>query len=73
MEPSVPAVPPPMDTQLIEQLLGDVSLEPRDQPYPATTKLADGMVNGIDTTVMSMNFADRIMITISQNGRLGQW
>lgn len=41
--------------------------------YPAVTKQAAGLVNGICTDVKSILFADKIMITISQNGRLAQW
>lgn len=42
-------------------------------PFPAPTKQAAGEVNGVKTDVMSISFADKIMITITQNGRLAQW
>ncbi|KAL2404022.1 hypothetical protein ABEF95_002573 [Exophiala dermatitidis] len=42
-------------------------------PFPAPTKQVAGDVNGVKTDVMSMSFADKIMITITQNGRLSQW
>jgi proteasome assembly chaperone 3 len=42
-------------------------------PFPARTKTASGSVNSIPTEVMSMSFADKILITISQQGRLAQW
>ncbi|KAI9832522.1 MAG: hypothetical protein M1819_004311 [Sarea resinae] len=42
-------------------------------PFPAKTKQASGLVNGVQTDVMSLSFADKIMITISQDGRLAQW
>ena len=42
-------------------------------PYPAKTKQAAGLVNGVLTDVMSMFFADKIMVTITQEGRLAQW
>lgn len=41
--------------------------------FPAPTKQVAGEVNGVKTDVMHMSFADKIMITITQNGRLSQW
>jgi hypothetical protein len=49
--------------------LGDVEVT----SYPAPTKQAAGLVNGTITEVSSIYFADKIMITISQGGRLSQW
>ncbi|KAJ5173816.1 uncharacterized protein N7500_001747 [Penicillium coprophilum] len=42
-------------------------------PFPATTKQVVGLVNGTQTDVGIMNFSDKIMVTISQAGRLGHW
>ena len=42
-------------------------------PFPAATKQLAGLVNGIQTDVMTMNFSDKIMVTISQAGRLAHW
>jgi proteasome assembly chaperone 3 len=42
-------------------------------PFPAPTKQVAGEVNGVKTDVMHMSFADKIMITVTQNGRLSQW
>ncbi|KAJ9657332.1 hypothetical protein H2198_004343 [Neophaeococcomyces mojaviensis] len=42
-------------------------------PYPAKTVQASADVNGTPTTATSISFSDKIMITITQNGRLGQW
>ncbi|KAL4898576.1 hypothetical protein BDV59DRAFT_6406 [Aspergillus ambiguus] len=42
-------------------------------PFPAATKQAAGVVKGIQTDVMRISFSDRILITISQKGRLGHW
>lgn len=47
--------------------------ETREEPFPAPSKQASGTVNGIATEVCSVNFADKIMLTISQDGRLSQW
>jgi hypothetical protein len=41
--------------------------------FPAATKQAVGLVNGAQTDVTSVYFADKILITISQGGRLSQW
>lgn len=41
--------------------------------YPATTRQAAGVVDGIPTEVTSVMFADKIMVTITQEGRLAQW
>ncbi|KUI52653.1 Proteasome assembly chaperone 3 [Cytospora mali] len=45
----------------------------REEPFPAPSKQASGTVNGIATEVCSTNFEDKIMLTISQDGRLSQW
>jgi proteasome assembly chaperone 3 len=42
-------------------------------PFPAKTKEVAGLVNGVPTDLTSMYFADKILITISQGGRLAQW
>lgn len=42
-------------------------------PFPVSTKQVAGIVNGIQTDVMLMGFSDKIMITISQKGRLAHW
>ena len=41
--------------------------------YPAITKQAAGTVNGIPTDVTCVEFADKILVTITQGGRLAQW
>ena len=42
-------------------------------PYPAQTKQTVGEINGVVTDVMSISFSDKIMVTITQAGRLAQW
>ena len=44
-----------------------------DLPFPAATKRASGDVNGVHTEVTTIKFSDKILITISQKGRLGHW
>ncbi|KAF2203006.1 hypothetical protein GQ43DRAFT_367820 [Delitschia confertaspora ATCC 74209] len=42
-------------------------------PFPAATKTASANIAGIETAATTISFADKILITISQNGRLAQW
>lgn len=42
-------------------------------PYPANTKTETASIKGIETTATSVYFADKILITISQHGRLAHW
>ncbi|KAI9641191.1 hypothetical protein NHQ30_009991 [Ciborinia camelliae] len=42
-------------------------------PFPARSKTATGLVGGTQTDVSCMYFADRILVTLCQGGRLGQW
>jgi proteasome assembly chaperone 3 len=51
----------------------DDILSETNLPYPAQTKQAAGEINGIVTDVTSISFSDRIMVTITQAGRLAQW
>ena len=44
-----------------------------DVPYPAQTKQTAAQIDGVLTEVMTIFFSDRIMISISQEGRLAQW
>ncbi|KAL8895555.1 MAG: hypothetical protein Q9207_008123 [Kuettlingeria erythrocarpa] len=41
--------------------------------YPAPTKQAAGHIDGILTDVTCTSFSDKILITITQAGRLAQW
>lgn len=59
--------------QLDQILPTATSLEEGNLPFPAATRQAEGMVGDILTTVMSVSFADKILVTISQKGRLAQW
>ncbi|KAG0137448.1 hypothetical protein HOY82DRAFT_547493 [Tuber indicum] len=42
-------------------------------PFPASTKRATSVIDGISTESTVVYFADKIMITLSQDGRLAQW
>lgn len=43
------------------------------QPFPAASKSTSGLVANRLTTVTSMSFADKILITVTQGGRLAHW
>lgn len=49
-------------------LLTDTSL-----PYPAETKTATGVISGTPTTAILTSFSDKILLTLSQHGKLAQW
>ncbi|KAF2397199.1 hypothetical protein EJ06DRAFT_533378 [Trichodelitschia bisporula] len=42
-------------------------------PFPAQSKTANKTVASIPTTATAIFFTDKILITISQGGRLAQW
>ncbi|KAF2810765.1 uncharacterized protein BDZ99DRAFT_508258 [Mytilinidion resinicola] len=42
-------------------------------PYPARTKTASASINSIPTTATSIYFADKIVLTVTQAGRLAHW
>ncbi|CAA9963908.1 hypothetical protein PTMSG1_07267 [Pyrenophora teres f. maculata] len=42
-------------------------------PYPARSKTATVAIKNIETTATTVNFADKILITVTQNGRLAHW
>lgn len=44
-----------------------------ETPYPAATKTDATSIKGVETTATAMYFADKVMITITQNGRLAHW
>ncbi|KAF4469700.1 hypothetical protein FALBO_3390 [Fusarium albosuccineum] len=49
------------------------AVDVREDPFPSRSREASGLVNGVATEVTSTSFADKILITISQDGRLSQW
>jgi hypothetical protein len=51
----------------------DIGAEIEHSRFPAATKQSAGLVGGTQTDVSSVYFADKIIITISQGGRLSQW
>lgn len=52
----------------------DISLDGiQETPFPTHSKTVAGLVGGAETDVSSLAFSDKILITISQGGRLSQW
>ncbi|KAK4044802.1 hypothetical protein C8A01DRAFT_11832 [Parachaetomium inaequale] len=45
----------------------------RAEPFPALSKKTVGTINGVSTEVELLSFSDKIMLTVSQGGRLAQW
>lgn len=45
----------------------------RTDSFPAPSKQAFGTVNGVPTEVSRLSFSDKILIAVSQEGRLSQW
>ncbi|KAI0457089.1 hypothetical protein F5B21DRAFT_501788 [Xylaria acuta] len=44
-----------------------------DEPFPAASNCATGQVDGVSTEATALFFADRILVTLCQEGRLSQW
>ncbi|KAL3957450.1 hypothetical protein ACCO45_008028 [Purpureocillium lilacinum] len=49
------------------------SSDVREDGFPVPSRRASGLVNGVATEVTSLSFSDKILVTISQEGRLSQW
>lgn len=47
--------------------------ETREEPFPASSKRATGLINGTASEITRLDFSDKIIITISQGGRLAHW
>ncbi|KAI8960537.1 hypothetical protein F5Y11DRAFT_263213 [Daldinia sp. FL1419] len=44
-----------------------------EAPFPAQSKAATGTIDGIPTEASVVLFSDKILVTLSQEGRLSQW
>ncbi|KAJ9622284.1 hypothetical protein H2203_006502 [Taxawa tesnikishii (nom. ined.)] len=49
------------------------NVAPIPTPFPARTRTASAVIASIPTTVTSISFSDKLMLTISQSGRLNHW
>lgn len=65
----------PTDTRVLRLYnmaeTGDYSVTPA--AFPAHTKRASSAINGIETVATVVNFTDKILITITQEGKLAHW
>ncbi|OAF63208.2 hypothetical protein VC83_00374 [Pseudogymnoascus destructans] len=58
----------------LEAAIQDISLDGiQETSFPTHSKTAAGLVGGAETDISSLAFSDKILITISQGGRLSQW
>ncbi|KAJ4287582.1 hypothetical protein N0V90_012285 [Kalmusia sp. IMI 367209] len=47
--------------------------EIRQAAFPAPTKTSTATIHGFPTTATTLYFADKILVTVTQNGRLAHW
>ncbi|KAK2751790.1 hypothetical protein FQN55_009232 [Onygenales sp. PD_40] len=66
------SVPPNAQLEEMMQSMGPLPAQ-TDLPFPASTKQAAGVLGGILTDVMAVSFSDKIIVTVSQKGKLAQW
>ncbi|OJD22221.1 hypothetical protein ACJ73_06434 [Blastomyces percursus] len=70
----MPSLSVPPNVQLEEMMRGAGPVPDRTNlPFPASTRQAAGVLGGVSIEVMSVSFSDKILVTISQNRKLGQW
>lgn len=50
-----------------------ISKETTESSFPARTRQASGFINDVHTEMISVTFSDKILFTISQDGRLAHW
>ena len=62
-----------MPIPMASNILPSHDVNPLKMLYPANTKQAAGMLDGVLTDVMVILFVDKIMVTLTQAGRLAQW
>ncbi|KAF4120557.1 proteasome assembly chaperone 3 [Geosmithia morbida] len=48
-------------------------MDPRPDTFPAGSRQITGTLGSIPTEVSRLDFSDKILLTISQHGRLSQW
>ncbi|KAF2710669.1 hypothetical protein K504DRAFT_500609 [Pleomassaria siparia CBS 279.74] len=51
--------------------LGDYEVTPT--PYPVRSNSSSATIKGADTTATTVYFADKILVTVTQHGRLAHW
>ncbi|GAO16495.1 uncharacterized protein UV8b_06983 [Ustilaginoidea virens] len=45
----------------------------REDEFPAPSRQAVGIVAGVRTEATALSFSDKLMVTVTQEGRLSQW
>jgi proteasome assembly chaperone 3 len=45
----------------------------REEAFPAPSRAVSGLIDNISTEIARVDFSDKILLTISQEGRLAQW
>ncbi|KAF2218754.1 hypothetical protein BDZ85DRAFT_207434 [Elsinoe ampelina] len=51
----------------------ETASEPVETPYPAKSRTAVADIADISTSVTSVSFTDRILLTVAQSGRVSHW
>lgn len=51
----------------------ETTLDVREDAFPAPSRAISGLVDNISTEIARVDFSDKILLTISQEGRLAQW
>ncbi|KAI9889799.1 MAG: hypothetical protein M1814_004901 [Vezdaea aestivalis] len=57
-------------------MAGTIHQPPQDTlptPFPAQSTVANGPINGVPTDITAISFSNKLVVTISQGGRLAQW
>ncbi|KAI9149348.1 hypothetical protein HJFPF1_11400 [Paramyrothecium foliicola] len=49
------------------------SSDTRGDTFPVPSRQSSGLVDGVPTEVNTLSFSDKILVTITQEGRLSQW
>lgn len=57
----------------MDTLAPDTATDAGSPGYPLRTRTATGLVKGESTNVTVHHFTEKILVTITQRGRLGQW
>lgn len=47
--------------------------KPTSAPFPVRSRNAAAVVDGVRTEISCLMFADKILVTIAQEGRLAHW
>ncbi|CAG9954184.1 unnamed protein product [Clonostachys rosea f. rosea IK726] len=51
----------------------EITPDVREEAFPAPSRAVSGLIDNILTEIARVDFSDKILLTISQEGRLAQW